>query len=717
MIAPKAPNRPHPIDWSTDGLDLRICFDGNDVPCLEYLQPKGQPAPASTATRRYPSGEIPLVSVRLAGGGSSTNKTAKSWIGGILPARLQYVSHIKRQTALARHLDIDLKDPGTGVEITQHFQCFSSIPVLRSWVTVTNRGSKAVTLCQVASFAFGGLATGTRDWWHHYTLSYATNTWFREAQWHDHTLPELGIDDIGVLDTDDPHRATMSNFALSNRGAFSTEGHLPMGALCHNNGKDTWLWQIEHNGSWRWEIGDWQDNLYVTAGGPSKYDHGWSMNLAPGDSFTGVPAALCHVNGGFDKAISAMNQYRRHLVRPHKDHDKMAIIFNDYMNCLMGDPDEEKILSLLDPVVYCGAEYFVIDAGWYADDSTWWDDVGLWEPSAKRFPSGFKLLLSKIRERGLIPGVWLEPEVIGVRSIVAKQLPEDAFFQECGVRKEERSRYQLDYTCQAVRDRMNSIIDRLVLHYGVGYFKFDYNIDVVDGSDATPGLSTGAAHLNHQRAYLDWVAEILDRHPDLIIENCSSGGQRMEYGSLSVHTIQSTSDQQDPYMYAAIAAACPTAVIPQQSATWIYPQPGWSDEKNAFSVVNALLGRIHLSGKLDSLSSAQLELIREGLQTYQSIKYDLADAQPFWPVGLPQWHDDWIVLGMQLSDGDALLSVWRRGGDTTMTLNLPSARADDQAHLLYPASFRADLVLTGDSLKIELPDVPCARLIRLSCNK
>lgn len=74
-----------------------------------------------------------------------------------------------------------------------------------------------------------------------------------------------------------------------------------------------------------------------------------------------------------------------------------------------------------------GAEYFVIDAGWYADDRGWWDDVGLWEPSKKRFLSGFKVLLDKIRVKGKVPGLWIEPGVVGVQSVVAKRLPEEAF--------------------------------------------------------------------------------------------------------------------------------------------------------------------------------------------------------------------------------------------------------------------------------------------------
>ncbi|KAL2132350.1 hypothetical protein VTI74DRAFT_3921 [Chaetomium olivicolor] len=173
-----------------------------------------------------------------------------------------------------------------------------------------------------------------------------------------------------------------------------------MGVLKSNDDTDVWLWQVESSGSWIWELGDFKDDVYLAAGGPNAVEHGWKKQLRPGESFTTVPVAVCRVNDGIEAAFAALTDYRRQIRRPHPDMHKVPIVFNDYMNCLMGDPDEEKISALIDPVAKSGAEYFVIDAGWYADDSNWWDDVGLWEPSTKRFPSGFKALLDKIRSRG-----------------------------------------------------------------------------------------------------------------------------------------------------------------------------------------------------------------------------------------------------------------------------------------------------------------------------
>ena len=492
---------------------------------------------------------------------------------------------------------------------------------------------------------------------------------------------------------------------------------LPMGLLKRKQGgKETWLWQIENNGSWRWELGDFKDDVYVALSGPTDYNHNWRERLQPGQTFTSVPCALVHVYDGIEAAFAALTTYRRRIRRKHKDNEDVPIIFNDYMNCLMGDPDEEKVKALVQPAVFAGAEYFVIDAGWYADESDWWDSVGEWEPSTKRFPSGFKNLISHIRLAGVVPGVWLEPEVVGVRSKVADELPREAFFQRNGKRVVEKNRYQLDYRCPAVLERMNRIVDKLVLDYGVGYFKFDYNIDVVSGTDVN-ATSSGAGALNHNRAYLNWVQGVFDRHPSLVIEACASGGQRLDYAMLAVHPIQSTSDQQDPVRYAAVSAAIPTAVAPEQSASWAYPQPEYSDEINAFTVVNSLLGRVHLSGNIHKLSDHQLSIVRDGMDVYKRIRFDIKDSTPFWPLGLPGWHDQWLALGL-LTPRCRYVAVWRRGGDTSCSLPIPRPEegADADVEVLYPVGFETDTTWDSEKglLHVTLPSTVCARFLKIS---
>ena len=71
-----------------------------------------------------------------------------------------------------------------------------------------------------------------------------------------------------------------------------------MGMLKRRDGRETWLWQVENNGSWRFELGDFKDDVYVAITGPTDYNHHWKERLRPGQSFQTVPCALVHVYDG-----------------------------------------------------------------------------------------------------------------------------------------------------------------------------------------------------------------------------------------------------------------------------------------------------------------------------------------------------------------------------------------------------------------------------------
>ncbi|MGV2794640.1 alpha-galactosidase, partial [Clostridium perfringens] len=165
-----------------------------------------------------------------------------------------------------------------------------------------------------------------------------------------------------------------------------------------------------------------------------------------------------------------------------------------------------------------------------------------------------------------------------------KDTDDSWFFMRHGKRVKDRSRYQLDYRNPAVRAHATEVIRRLVEDYGVGYIKMDYNINAGIGTEAGAD-SVGDGLLQHNRAYLEWLDGIFARYPDLVIENCSSGGMRMDYAMLSRHSIQSTSDQEDYVNYAAIAAASPSALTPEQSAIWSYPLREGDDEEVVFNMV------------------------------------------------------------------------------------------------------------------------------------
>ncbi len=148
----------------------------------------------------------------------------------------------------------------------------------------------------------------------------------------------------------------------------------------------------------------------------------------------------------------------------------------------------------------------------------------------------------------------------------------------------------------------------------------------------------------------------------------------MDYASLSHHSIQSTSDQTDYRLNGIIAAAAVSAVTPEQAAVWSYPLAGADDEETVFNMVNALLLRIHQSGRIHEIGPSSLALVKEGIAYYKTIRNLLRHGQPIWPLGLARFGAPWASFGL-VSGKITFLALWRFvGKQHTIDIPLPQLR-------------------------------------------
>ncbi|MGW6547999.1 glycoside hydrolase family 36 protein [Streptomyces massasporeus] len=696
-----ASNKPQSgFSWGHEALDARFVVAPDGTPRLVRLARPGDDRGTT------PRSALPLVELTALGHGSGWS--GPRFTGTAFGSRLAHRAHHTSSRDGWERLTVELHDPDTGLTAFADLGSPTGLPVLRSRVRLRNDGRAPLVVQSVSSLLLGGLpAPDALD------VHRARNDWLAECRWYAEPLRASVAD----IHTDVHEHDSRAALALTGRGSWPTDGHLAMGALTERDGGRAWVWQVESPAGWRWDLGERAHGTYLALNGPTDAEHQWRIRLAPGEEFTTVPGALA-LGPDLDTAFGALTSYRRAIRRPHPDHTALPVVFNDYMNTLMGDPTTAKLLPLIDAAADAGAEYFCIDSGWYDDDTRgWWDSVGAWQPSPRRFPDGgLQAVLDRIRERGMVPGLWLEPEVVGVRSPVAAELPPEAFFQRDGVRLTEQGRHQLDLRHPAARAHLDKTVDRIAGDWGVGYLKLDYNIVVDPGTQAPGDLAPGAGLLGHAQAYLDWLSGVLDRHPGLVVENCASGGMRMDGATLAVAQLQSTSDQQDPLSYPPIAAAAPTVVPPEQGAVWAYPQPEYDDDLITWTLGGALLGRVHLSGHLDRMSDHQRALVRDAVDVYRSIRGDLARALPFWPLGLPGWTDEWLAAGLRTpGDATTYLSVWRRGGPGQLRIPVRHlAGRDVRADVLHPSSAGAGgAVWDGERLTVSVPRTPGALLIRL----
>ncbi|MCL5270110.1 MAG: alpha-galactosidase, partial [bacterium] len=533
-------------------------------------------------------------------------------------------------------LTLRYKHAALGLAVEVDLWLVPGASVIRSTTTAINESDRPIVLTHLSSLFMQGIATDGLLAWHDprkIRVHYATTTWEGESQWKQSDLEGLGLYECSV-------HPESTAFHLTSVGSLSTARFLPMMVIEDRETGKAWFFQIETSSNWHLEIshrGSWNDekgSLYIHADAADERHLGWVHRLEPGEHFASAPAAVGCCSGGFAEAVRELTLYRRVAVKPPKawEGDHCPLIFNDYMNALWGQPDREKLVPLIDAAARAGAEAFCIDAGWFGKSGvSWGSGLGVWEPSPDRFgEGGLKGILDTIKSKGMIPGLWLEMEVCGEDTELARTRPDDWFLMRHGRRVGGGPRLFFNFANPEVRAYMHGRIDALV-GLGAGYFKNDYNDCVGLGAE---NLGTTAADglLAHARAFYTFIDEVRARHPRLIIENCGGGAMRQDNGILAHFHLQSSSDQELYHLYPPIILGSLAAVLPEQLGVWVYPLPllfpnlknpailktpeyqaSMADgEETIFNVVNGLCGNFYLSGRLDAADAANMALIQEG---------------------------------------------------------------------------------------------------------
>lgn len=600
------------------------------------------------------------------------------------------------------------------LDVLSRYQFFGDdLPVVRRWVEITNSGDAPVGLEHVSSLTAYHLGAGGRKPWNErLCLHVPFSSWSGEGQWQRLSCAQAGLTS-----------SNCSHYRARCLGSRASAEKSPMAMLEDTEAGTIWFWQIENSSSWLWEAGllefnDIQHGLYLTAGGPDEEHGHWYRELNKGETFSSVPVALGCVRGGFEQAVQALTAYRRTACRkPHKKDDALPVIFNDYMNCLWGDPTFEKEKPLIEAAARAGCEYYCIDSAWYAEPGEhWWPGVGHWQVNTKRFGKGeFFEMMDLIRRKGMVPGLWIEAEVVGVNNSIAEK-PDAWFYTRHGKRIIYNGRYFLNFSNPEVIAHLDTVIDRMVNEYGAGYIKNDYNIDLHHGTE-TGADSFGDGLLRHTRNLYRWIDAIHERHPHLIWENCAAGGLRTDYGILSHAQLQSSSDLDLYSQYSALSLGCTATVLPEQLAVWAYPTDPSDEEAAIYNMVNALLCRIHLSGKPADLNQSCFGLVKEALDYYKSTRGLIAQSVPFYPLGLKGVCDDkcWLALGMKAL-GESRIAVWRKNAES-QTCFIPVDYMDRVSSVtcVYPAGekYQPALKVKADGFEIELRSPLSGRLISL----
>ncbi len=274
--------------------------------------------------------------------------------------------------------------------------------------------------------------------------------------------------------------------------------------------------------------------------------HCFLWRLSSGESFITPQAVMTYSAEGLNGVSDNMHRFvNEHIVRgEHKGADRPIVINN--WEATFFNFNSRKLHSLAKRAKKLGVEMFVLDDGWFGKRNNDTAGLGDWVVNKRKLPGGIKRLSRRINKMGMKFGLWFEPECVNPDSDLYRAHPDWAL--QIDGREASLGRHQmvLDLTRPEVRDYIVDSVDKVLSESNIEYVKWDYNRHI---SDMFSHTLKNQGELYHR--YILGLYEILDRifykkHPNILFESCSSGGNRFDLGMLCYSPQIWTSDNTDP---------------------------------------------------------------------------------------------------------------------------------------------------------------------------
>ena len=594
------------------------------------------------------------------------------------------------------------------LEITARYNTWGQTGVITRQITVRNKASHPLHIKELPSLAWE-LPPGRYD------LTYLWGGWAHERQ--------VANEQLG------PGRRS---FAMT-RGR-STNGYSPWFCLHHQDLGVRYLAQLAYSGNWEMHFEDYpageslvRENLSASLG--MRFDFGGPLQLAPDQSFVLPRVAFTATTGDMDDGANQLHRFQRQYVVPRTPtNNPLLVQFNSWYP-FPGEMTIGQMKRCVDVAAPLGAEVFVLDAGWFSSKN-WSRELGDWTVNPTAFPHGLQELARYVRSKGMKFGIWIEIENLGVDSKTFRLHP-DWCLTYNGNPLLIAERYPLNFAKPVVRQWAASVLDRLVRDYGIEWLKIDYNIDVGERFDPPALLARPGDVLYRDRtSYYEWLDGIRSQYPDLVIENCSSGGLRFDLGIIAYTHTTWLSDEVRPQPSVQLAYGSTVEFIPEVCNHWMVGDKkngevdlsnpeGWWD----FMFRVPMAGQFGISSRVFDWSSELKDRARANIALYKKIRQVIIGADVYHLTTCPS-HDDptgWSAIQYVSPDKNhSVLLVYRLASSvSTRVFNLRGLAPGQTYHISIDGTDREALLgqaLVSDGLKVELKDPWRAAIIEFWVN-
>lgn len=319
-------------------------------------------------------------------------------------------------------------------------------------------------------------------------------------------------------------------------GGIPTHAHNPAVVLCEENATENsgecWGVAFVYSGNFRLQVEQSASGIRLSAG---IEPFGFEWILSPGETFVTPEVAFVYSACGLHNMSKCYHKaVRERLLRGHWSHMgiRHPVLLNSWEACYF-DFTEEKLLQLAAAAKCAGADLFVLDDGWFRGRNSDRTSLGDWEADVNKLPNGVAGLCKKINDMGLEFGIWIEPEAISPVSNLFRLHPDWALQIPGRKTVEIRHQYTLDFSRADVREGIWQQLTTLLDSCPIRYLKWDMNRSLANvWSSTLPANRQGEVYHRYVLGLYEIQQRLIDRYPELLLENCAGGGARFDFGML-----------------------------------------------------------------------------------------------------------------------------------------------------------------------------------------
>ena len=462
-------------------------------------------------------------------------------------------------------------------------------------------------------------------------------------------------------------------------GGRSSNVAFPFFDIIGPSGHDGVITAIGWTGNWSADISSpRQHSLSVSCGMKNL-----ELYLKPGETIRTPSSCLLFWNG--ENKMTGHNMFRRFMVRiqaPKVNGNPAVYPVSTGFN--WSDPYPCNEYSCLNETTalayiqrYCdyglNPEVFWLDAGWYEkcdeyyNNKNWANTVGNWITDAERFPRGLKPVSDAVHEAGAKFMLWFEPERVIKESLWGRTMR--GYMLD---RKDSCDAYLFDLTNPDAVEWLADYICEFMKENGVDYYRQDFNTEPEPywADNDEPGRK-GICEIRYIEGLYRFWDLMLERMPEAIIDNCASGGRRLDFETFkrSAPMWRTDYDYGEPIGYQTHTYGL-SFYLPLSGTGATYP--------DKFSFRSSLGTSVVFSWKISEPGNNLFDMQRDFAEFFEVRPYFYEDFYP-----LTEYEDmtpDTIWLAYQLhrpSDDTGFIVAFRRDNAKSDSINVRLGGLED----------------------------------------